>query len=157
MITRVALVLVGCCSISAAAASRAQELSPLSESSFITRLADEAIVDDGAEAVGSRNSSRAVFAAAFLGGYSNPESTIPVNPAVASSRMNGAGWSAGQAYRHAHSDSISQIMREYGYKEFEGTGVWRYGFEAGGFQPDTVPKALSANSQQSCWQLKVRQ
>ena len=45
-------------------------------------------------------------------------------------------------------------MREYGYKEFEGTGVWRYGFEAGGFQPDTVPKALRANSQQSCWHLK---
>jgi len=45
-------------------------------------------------------------------------------------------------------------MREYGYKEFEGTGVWTYGFEAGGFRPDTIPKALSANSSQSCWHLK---
>jgi hypothetical protein len=44
-------------------------------------------------------------------------------------------------------------MQEYGYKEFEGAGVWTYGFEAGGFQPDNISEALGANSSQSCWDL----
>lgn len=147
MTTRLALVLLGCCSIGAAAASRAQDVTLPFESSFITKLADEAIVADGAEAVRNRDYSRSVFALAFLGGYANPESNIPVNSALSSSRMNGAGWAAGQAYRRAHPESLEQIMQEYGYQEFEGGGTWTVGFEAGGFQPDNE----ASNSSQACW------
>jgi hypothetical protein len=153
MTMRFALLCIGLSSIGAIGASHAQDLPTLAESSFITRLADEAIDADGAEAVRSREYSRSVFANAFLGGYSNPESTIPVNPALSSSRMNGAGWSAGQAYRRAYPESVAQIMREYGYKEFEGAGAWTYGFEAGGFKPDEMPEGFGENSSQSCWDL----
>ena len=81
---RLALLCIGLCSIGATGASLAQDLPTLAEPSFITRLADEAIDADGAEAVRSREYSRSVFANAFLGGYSNPESTqflsIPRSP-----------------------------------------------------------------------------
>jgi hypothetical protein len=148
---RLTLLIVICCSIGVA---RAQDPPLPAESSFIIRLADDAIVADGAEAIRSRKDSRAVFANAFLDGYSNPVSTIPVNAGMSSSRINGAGWSAGQAYRRAHPESVAQIMREYGYTEFEGAGAWTVGFEAGGFQSDTV-EPTSGVWPQSCWYLKV--
>jgi hypothetical protein len=122
-------------------------------SSVIAKLAEEAIVADGAEAARSREHSRSVFVRAFLGGYANPESTIPVNPALSESRMNGAGWSAGQAYRRANPESVPQIMRAYGYREFEGAGTWTVGFEAGGFQPDSAGEVSGASSRRACWYL----
>jgi hypothetical protein len=149
---RLALLLVGCWSIGAARVCIAQEATLPSKSSFIIKLADEAIVADGSEAMRNREISRTTFAGAFLGGYANPDSTIPVNAERYFSRMNGKGWDAGKAYRRAHPDSVAQIMHEYGYKEFEGTGAWTYGFEAGGFQPDGVAEA-SASSQYWCWDL----
>src|SRR6476660_4606928 len=154
MTMRLALLFIGFCSIGATAASHAQGAPRPAESSFIIKLADEAIAADGAEAVRNRGYSRSVFASGFLGGYSNPETPSPkVDPALYSSRMNGAGWSAGQAYRRARPESVAQIMREYRYKEFEGAGVWIYGF--GHFEPDTIPEDLSANSPQSCWYLSL--
>jgi hypothetical protein len=65
--------------------------------------------------------------------------------------MNGAGWSAGQAFRRANPESVAEIMAEYGYEEFEGKGTWTVGFEAGGFQPDTAGGA--SESSQGCWYL----
>lgn len=148
MTMRLTLVFVGCCSIGAAATCSAQDVTQATASSAIAKLAEEAIVADGAEAVRSRELYRSVFVRAFLGGYANPESTIPVNPALSESRMNGAGWSAGQAYRRANPESVAQVMRAYGYREFEGTGAWTVGFEAGGFKPDAV-----GESSRECWYL----
>jgi hypothetical protein len=150
---RLALLIVASCSIGAAGACVAQEATLPDESSFITKLADEAIIADGDEAISNREQSRSVFFNAFLGGYSTPQGVIPVNASLYSSRMNGKGWSAGQAYRRAHPDSVAQIMHEYGYIEFEGVGAWTFGFEAGGFQPDDARDALRANSPQACWYL----
>lgn len=151
--SRLAWLLVGCCGIGAAGESGGQDAPLPAESSFITKLADAAIDADGAEAMLGRKYSRSVFAQAFLGGYSTPDSTLSVNPALSSSRINGKGWSAGQAYRHAHPESVAEIMREYGYTEFEGTGTWTVGFEAGTFRPDTHGETAKASSSQTCWYL----
>ena len=150
---RLALLLVSCCAAGVVGAGSAQDATLPGESSFIFELAEEAIVADGAGALCKREFSRSDFARAFLHGYSTPGSTIPVNATLCSSRMNGRGWNAGQAYRLAHPDSVAQVMREYGYKEFEGAGTWTVGFEAGGFQPDVVTETSSAKSPQNCWYL----
>jgi hypothetical protein len=152
MAARIALLVVSWCGIAVAGACIAQDATLPAESSFIIRLADDAIFADGAEAVRSREYSRSVFASAFLHGYSNPDSTIPVNAALSSSRMNGAGWNAGQVYRRAHPESVPQIMQEYGYTEFEGTGDWTVGFEAGLFKPDRGEPS-TPSSPHWCWSL----
>jgi hypothetical protein len=46
-------------------------------------------------------------------------------------------------------------MREYGYKKFQGTGVWTVGFEAGDFQPDHATELLDPTRPRSCWELLV--
>ena len=150
---RFALLIIGSCSIGASGACGAQEATLPVESSFIIKLADEAISADGDEAIGNREQSRSLFAHAFLHGYSTPESTIPVNAGLYSSRMSGRGWSAGQTYRLAHPESISQIMREYGYNDFEGAGSWTFGFEAGGFQPDDAGEGFRLSPPRACWYL----
>lgn len=123
------------------------------ESSFVTKLADDAIAADGSEAAGNRELSRSTFVRAFLGGYSTPGgSSVPVNPKLYWSRLNGKGWEAGASYRRAHPDSIPDVMREFGYREFEGTGVWTVGFEAGGFMADDR-EPTNATDLKSCWQL----
>jgi hypothetical protein len=76
---RLALLIVGCCSIGAAGPGRPQVPTLVAESSFITRLADEAINADGPDAIANRDQSRSAFVNAFLMGYANPGSTIPVN------------------------------------------------------------------------------
>jgi hypothetical protein len=152
---RLALLVVSCCTAVVAGVGNAQDATLPAESSFIFALADEAIVADGTAAICNRELARSDFARAFLQGYSTPGSTIPVNATLCSSRMNGRGWNAGQAYRRAHPDSVAQVMREYGYNEFEGAGTWTVGFEAGGFQPDPVTQASSPNSPQTCWYLAI--
>jgi hypothetical protein len=147
------MLLVGCFGIGAAGESRGQEATLPAESSFITKLADEAIDADGAEARLGRKYSRSVFAHAFLGGYATPGSTLPVNPALSSSRINGKGWSAGQTYREIHPESVARVLREYGYTEFEGTGTWTVGFEAGAFRPDNRSETSNTSSPKSCWYL----
>ena len=148
---RLEFLIVSCCSTGAVAVASAQDATLPAESSFIFKLADEAIVADGTAAICNRELSRSDFARAFLHGYSTPGSTIPVNATLCSSRMNRRGWDAGQAYRTAHPDSVEQIMREYGYKEFEGVGAWTVGFEAGGFQPDGVAEVAGPSSPKPCW------
>jgi hypothetical protein len=131
----------------------AQEATLPAKSSFIIKLANEAIVADGTEDICNHEQSRSEFANAFLGGYSTPDSTVgPPNLTNCTSRMNVRGWDAGRAYRRAHPESVADIMREYGYKKFEGAGVWTVGFEAGGFQPDGVPD-VGPTSPGSCWYL----
>jgi hypothetical protein len=152
MIMRLTLVFIGCCSVGAAATCSAQDIAQPTAGAAIAKLADEAIAAD-AEAVRSREYSRSAFVRAFLDGYANPEGTIPVNPSLSESRMNGAGWSAGQAYRRANPESVAQVMRAYGYREFEGAGAWTVGFEAGGFKPDAADGSPEASSLQSCWYL----
>jgi hypothetical protein len=123
------------------------------KSSFIVKLADEAINADGSEAAENRDLSRAIFTNSFLHGYSTPNGTLPVNSNLYSSRLNGKGWQAGQAYRLRHPDSVAQIMREYGYTPSQASGTWTFGFEAGGFAPDNVQEPPHPDWGQSCWYL----
>jgi hypothetical protein len=147
---RLALLMFGRCSIGTAGTCSAQDATLPAKSSFIIKLAYEAIAADGTGALCNRELSRSEFANAFLHGYSTPESTIPVNATLCSSRMNGRGWNAGQSHRPAHRESVAQIMHEYGYEEFVGAGSWTVGFEAGGFQSDAGVEGFKPNSARSC-------
>jgi len=152
---RLALLIVGCCGVGAAGPCRPQDATLPAESSFITKLANEAINADGPEAIGNREQSLSIFVGSFLMGYANPGSTIPVNEARYFSRMNGRGWNAGQAYRSAHPESVAQIMREYGFREFAGRGSWNVGFEAGDFEPDAAAVNSVGGSREPCWELAL--
>lgn len=124
------------------------------ESSFIIEFADQAIDAEGSEAIYDRSEFRSVFAKAFLRGYADHEGTISTDPTWLWSRLFNAGWIAGQAYRIAHPGSLADIMHEYGFSEFTGTGSWTIGFEAGTFQSDTV-RISSGDWPQSCWYLET--
>jgi len=153
---RFALIFFGCCSFGAAGECFAQDVVP-PDSSVAIKLADEAISADGNEAVLNRELARSQFAAAFLDGYANPETTTGtvVNAYSLYSRMYGRGWTAGQAYRRAHPDSVAQIMHEYGYKDFDGAGSWTGDWEGSSFRPDSSAGLADSTSKTSCWHLAI--
>lgn len=122
------------------------------ESSFIIRLADDAINADGPEAVKDRERLRIVFAEAFLNGYIVRDISTPMSPNL-SNRLSAKGWNSGAAYRQANPYSVAHIMREYGYTASEATGTWSYGFEAGRFIADNVQEPPPSRGGMSCWDL----
>jgi len=109
--------------------SVAYELRLPADTSFITKLADAAIDAEVAEAARDRGQSRRMFQEAFLGGWLTNLDVVTSSQSQFrySTRLHIKGWLEGMNYRSTRPDSAAEIMREYGYTKFEGTGSWQRG------------------------------
>ena len=94
-----------------------------------------------AERTPHRDKVRVKFLGGFFDGFVNPEGRILGGTHDA----DWHGFQAGQAYRHANSSKLKEVMESFGYTATEAEGRWIGGFETSSFSP------LGVNSGQQWW------